>query len=175
MSLFRPFVGLLCGIALLAACSPALDWREVRPGGSELVALLPCKPERAMRALELAGAPVQFELLACNAEGTTWAVGSADVGDAARVPAALEALRAARIANLVGRETASAPFQPRGSAPLAGAKRFTVEGRRPDGAAVVEHSVVFAQGTRVFHAAALGASPQAPAVDSFFEGLEFRR
>jgi hypothetical protein len=175
MPVSRPFAGLLSGVLMLAACSPTLDWREVRPGGSELVALLPCKPERTTRALELAGAQVQFELLACSAAGATWAVASADVGEAARVAAALESLRVARIANLDGRETETAPFQPRGGVALAGAGRFTVVGRRPEGAAVVEHSAVFARGTRVFHAAAIGAAPGTPAVESFFEGLEFRR
>ncbi|RZU00546.1 hypothetical protein [Rivibacter subsaxonicus] len=158
-------------LALLAACTPTLDWREVRPTGSKLVALFPCKPERVTRALPLAGAEVQFELLACSADGSTWALSSADLGDPGRVAAALDELRRVRVLNLDGRETASAPFVLRGATPHPGALRFEVTGRRPDGTAVGETSVVFAQGTRVFHAAVLGAAPAA-AVQNFIDGLK---
>ena len=166
---------MLLALALLVACSPTLDWREVRPVGSELKALLPCKPERVMRGLTLAGAEVQFELLACQAGDVTWALASADVGDPARVGTALAELRRARSLNLNGRETASTPAMVRGLAMSSAAQRFTVVGHRPDGVAVTEESMLFAQGGRVFHAAALGASPAPAAVQSFFDGLELPR
>lgn len=170
-----PLIRPLLLALLLVACSPTLDWREVRPVGSELKALLPCKPERVIRTLTLAGAAVPFELLACQAGDVTWALGSADVGDPARVGTALAALRRARPLNLDGRETANAPALVRGSVPDPAALRFTVVGRRPDGIAVTEDSMVFAHGTRVFHAAALGSSPAPGAVQSFFDGLELPR
>ena len=37
------------GRAPAAACTPTLDWREVRPEASGLVALFPCKPDRHAR------------------------------------------------------------------------------------------------------------------------------
>jgi hypothetical protein len=163
---------MLSALVLMVACSPTLDWREVRPAGSELKALFPCKPERVMRGLALAGTEVQFELLACRAGDLTWALASADVGAPARVGPALAALRRARSLNLDGRETASAPAAVRGLAAGTTALRFTVLGRRPDGLEVAEESVLFAHGTRVFHAAALGVLPSPAAVQSFFDGLE---
>lgn len=166
---------LLPALVLLAACSPTLDWREVRPTGSELKALLPCKPERVTRALTLAGSEVQFELLACNAGNVTWAVASADVGDPARVGPALAALRRARAVNLDGRETFYAPAAVRGISAGPVGLRFTVAGRQPDGLGVTEESILFAHGTWVVHAAALGASPAPAAVQSFFDGLELPR
>ena len=36
-------------LVLLAACQPALNWREVRPAQSNAVALFPCKPEVEQR------------------------------------------------------------------------------------------------------------------------------
>lgn len=166
---------LLSALALLAACSPTLDWREVRPAGSELKALFPCKPERVTRGLALGGSEVQFELLACRAGNVTWALASADVGDPARVGPALAALRRARAVNLDGRETANAPAAVRGIAAGPAGLRFTVAGRQPDGLGVTEESILFTHGTRVFHAAALGASPAPAAVQSFFDGLELPR
>jgi len=38
---------LMTAMALLAACSPTLNWREVRPEGTRLALLLPCKPDKA--------------------------------------------------------------------------------------------------------------------------------
>lgn len=160
-------------LGALAACSPALDWREVRPAGDTLVALLPCKPERRVRELPLAGSPVAVEVLACTADGTTWGLTSADVGDASRVAPALAALREARARNLGGREAAVRP-QPIKGLPQPGL-RFAVQGVRPDGEAVVEESLLFAQGTRVFHAAALGGRPPAAALETFFDNLAPRR
>ena len=38
-------------LTLLAACNPALNWREVRFDGLATRVLLPCKPDRAERAV----------------------------------------------------------------------------------------------------------------------------
>lgn len=171
----RRFPPALAGLALLlAACAPPLDWREVRPRGAALTVLLPCKPERRSRQVVLADAPVQMEVLACTAEGTTWGLTSGDLGEARRVGPALAALRAARIANLDGRETEARAPQAAGSAGSAfdaQSLRLRVEGRRPDGQAVTEQSLLFARGTRVFHAVALGGAPSQDALDTFFGSL----
>lgn len=160
--------------ALAVACSPALDWREVRPEGAALVALLPCKPERHVRQMPLGGAPVAVELLACSADGSTWGVASAAVADPREQAVALQALRAARASNLDGRESEVAALTLPGVAPEPQALRFTVTGRRPDGAPVVERAAVFAHGGRVFHAAVLGGEPSAQAIETFFDNLKPR-
>jgi len=154
-------------------CSPELNWREVRPEAATLVALLPCKPDRQTRAIPLAGVEVPMEVLGCSAGGTTWAVATADVGDRARVAPALTGLRAARTRNLAGREGEARPAEVAGAEP--GALRLTVEGHRPDGTPVRERAVLFAAGTRVFHAAALGGEPSAEALEVFFGGLKLAR
>jgi hypothetical protein len=156
-----------------AGCAPELNWREVRPEGVALVALLPCKPDRQTRAIPLAGAEVSMEVLGCSAGGTTWAVATADVGDPARVAPALAGLRAARARNLEGHEGDARAAEVAGATP--GALRLTVEGRRPDGTPVSERALLFAQGTRVFHAAALGGQPSTEALEVFFGGLKLAR
>ncbi|HEV7915613.1 MAG TPA: hypothetical protein VGP22_17745, partial [Albitalea sp.] len=69
----------------MAACSPALDWRESRPADSDAVAMFPCKPERFARQLALAGAPVQMHLVSCTAANVTYAVAYARLADPARL------------------------------------------------------------------------------------------
>ena len=66
----------------LAACSPALNWREVRVGKSELKALLPCKPDHGSRNQRLGGQDVELKMLGCETEGALFAVASAELGDA---------------------------------------------------------------------------------------------
>lgn len=176
MPALRRLAPAFAGLAfVLAACSPPLDWREARPEGTSLTVLLPCKPERRSRQVVLAQTPVQLEVLACTAEGTTWGLTSGDVGDARRIGPALAALRAARIANLDGRETDARAAQVQGAASEGAPLRMRVEGRRPDGQAVVEHALMFARGTRVFQAVALGGEPSADALETFFGSLSTTR
>ena len=42
---------LLAGLGV--ACTPAMNWREVRFEGGDMVALMPCKPEEATRAVTM--------------------------------------------------------------------------------------------------------------------------
>lgn len=160
--------------AAVAACAPALDWRDVRPDDAALVALFPCKPERNTRRVMLAGSEVALQLLGCRADGTTWGLSTADLGDESRVSAALADLRGARSRNLAGRESGADPRQLAGMGPFDRALRFRVAGQRADGSELTEESLVFSHGTRVFHAAALGGTPSAEALESFFGGLRLQ-
>ena len=41
--------------AVLSACTPTYNWREVRPEGSGVVLMMPCKPDSHARRVRLAG------------------------------------------------------------------------------------------------------------------------
>ncbi len=155
----------------LAACAPALDWREVRPAGSGLSVLFPCKPASHARRVGLGPDVVRLELHACKAAGTTWAVAFAELEDPARVGPALTELRTAAAANL-----SAAPAQPlelkvEGATPNAASQRLQFVGRMPDGRAVTEQVAVFARGRRVFQAVALGERLDEEAAQTFFGSL----
>lgn len=159
---------------VLGGCAPTLDWREVRLDGERLVMLFPCKPERHSRRVPMAGGEATVDVLGCSADGTTWGLTTADVGDLSRVALALEELRSARSRNLDGRERQLRPVKLQGMKPAGIALRFEVSGQRPDGKAVAEQSAVFSSATRVFHAAALGGTPSQDALETFFGGLRLR-
>lgn len=174
---------LLAGAALAGvACSPALDWREARPEGAGVQLLFPCQPKSVAREVALAGARVRMTLSACEAAGHTWALAHADLADPARVGPALAELRAAARAKLP--VPAGAPAsQPRGqpfvqplvvpgATPNPGAARERLQGRLPDGREVTEHLAVFARGTVVYQAVALGARLPQEAADTFIESLK---
>lgn len=62
------------GCLLLAACAPALDWREVSFAPGQTTLWFPCKPVRQERELEIApGQRHLAVLLACDAQGASFA------------------------------------------------------------------------------------------------------
>lgn len=154
------------------ACTPALDWREVRPEGSGAMAVFPCKPSSHSRLVSLAGAALALTLYACDAADVTYAVAFADVPDPTRVGPTLEALiRAARDNIQAAAAASSAPLHVDGMTPNPQALLWRFEGRRHDGRVVQEQVAMFVHGTRIFQATAVGRQLDAQALETFFDGL----
>ncbi len=158
-------------LAGLAACSPALNWREVRPEGSGAVVMLPCKPSHEVRKVPLAGVAVPMTITACRTGGAMYALSFADVGETGRVAPALQALREAALANLRGNVLAAQPARVEGMTPDAQAQRLSIRGALPDGTQVQEQLAVFSKGTRVFQATLFGSRLEPDAIETFFGGL----
>ena len=167
-----PTLALACAVALGAAgCSPAMNWRELRPEGSGAVLMLPCKPASHARRLPLAGAATELTLYACSAGEVTWAIAFAALGDPARVGAALAELRAAATANLDAGAVETLPLRVEGATPNPASVRLAFSGRLSDGRAVQEQMAVFTKGTRVYQATCVGAQLPADGVETFFGAL----
>jgi len=158
-------------LGLLAACSPALDWRELRPEGSGVQLMLPCKPASHARRVQLAGGPTELTLYACTAGGVTWALAFADLQDPARVGPALQALREAAAANLGAAAPQAKALQVDGATPNPASARLALRGQLPDGQAVQEEMAVFAKGTRVYQATCVGPTLPVEDVETFFGSL----
>jgi hypothetical protein len=159
-------------IALLCACSPPLDWRQVRPVGLELEAMFPCRPATLSRHVMLLQRRIEMAMHACAAGGSTYAVGAATLEDVRDVGAALTALRDAAASNVASSTTEEKAIQVPGATPHAESARLLLTGKRPDGTSVVEHIVVFAHGTRVYQALVVGDHPDTDAASTFFDGLK---
>lgn len=168
----RTIVALLtaaCG----AACSPALDWREFVPEGTDIRVAFPCRPDRQARAVVVDGAKAQMQMIACSAGGATFALAFVDVADPARIGATLAELRATAASNLRAASPQSAPLQIKGITPNAQTARLTITGTLPDGAAVQAQAAFFARGLRVYQATVVGARPVPEVADTFIGGLKF--
>ena len=162
-------------LACVLACTPVLDWRDVRPPGAGLVALFPCKPVGHARRIVLADTPVEMTIYACSAGGATYAVGFADVGQAGQVERGLSALAEASARNIGSTLAAdTAPVSVPGMTPNPQAQRLSLTGRLGDGRPVQEQVAVFSQGTRLYQATVVGAQLQADAVDAFFGALRLQ-
>ncbi len=167
----------IAALALLAGCSPALNWRSVQVDDAPLAALLPCKPERAMRPVDLGAGSVELSLVGCEADGATFAVSHMRLADASQAGAMLAQWRAAVLARLQAGADAAVdrPFVPAGALALPQSVRTAAQGQRPGGGTVAAQAVWFARlegGQAHLYHAVVYADRDRPAVaDTFFEGL----
>jgi hypothetical protein len=164
----------LAALLTLGACSPTLNWRELRLDGTPLQALMPCKPESATRPVPLAGTPTELHMHSCETGGLRFAVAWADVGSAAQVPVALAAWRSASLQAIRLAPTPDDDAAQRWVVAVAGApavQGVTAQGQDPQGQPVQTRAAYFAQGTQVYQAAVYGARLSDEAVDPFFAGL----
>lgn len=167
--------------ALLVGCSPALNWRSVPLPEAGITVTLPCKPDRATRAVELAGAPVELAMVGCDADGATLAVSHAALADPSQAGAALTHWRAAVLANLgpgAAATAADTPYTAPGVLPLPQSVRTSVQGQRPDGSAVSAQGVWFARAVgpqvRLYHAVVYSPKPRPEVTEPFFAGIAFQ-
>jgi hypothetical protein len=160
-------------LAALVACSPALDWRELRPADSGAQLMLPCKPQRHERTVALAGQRQKLVMLSCQADGQTWALAFADLADPARLGAGLQELAQAAQTNIAAGSPQSLPLQVPGATPHPASQRAKLLGKLPDGQPVQMQVAVFAHGTRVFQATALGPGLADSAAETFMASLRF--
>ena len=171
----------LCAIvALVAACTPSLNWRELRLAPTSAVALLPCKPDHAERSVPLGGAPTLLVVKGCEAGGATFALMTAQL-PAGRAPDELLAgWQQATLANMRASGTSQKQaFRPPHGLPLAHAQRVVAEGQGANGGVVHAQAVWTARaaeggGTELLHAVMYAARPQPAVADTFFEGIRWQ-
>ena len=190
----------IVGCQSLVACSPALDWRTVRPEHAPaLQAVFPCKPKQVDRSLTLPalpGPPVTMHLVSCKVGESIWALSYFDAKDITRVPLALAADNRALRDNLeaVSRlgspspvTTVSAvdvgPAQVIGMTPNPLSRHWRLVGRRPVGqgesAPVEVHAWHFSHGLMVYQASLwrpvppVNAKESTDAVETFIQGFKF--
>lgn len=164
---------------LLAACSPALNWRSVPLDGAALTATLPCKPDHATRTVEMAGAPVELVMAGCEADNATFAISFAALPDPASADTALAHWRAAVLARLEPATVLSEqPFTRPGTLAMPSAVRLVAQGWRADGSAVTVQGVWFARAVgpqvRLYHAVVYTDKPRPEVADALFAGLDLQ-
>ena len=113
--------------AILSACTPTYNWREVRPEGSGVVLMMPCKPDSHARRVRLAGGDVRLTLHACSTGEVTWALAEADLVDPTRVGPALAELRRAAAANLGADRESPLPLVVDGATPNPASGRLALQ------------------------------------------------
>jgi len=165
---------LFLGCSLLA-CSPGLNWRDVRPAQSPLLALFPCKPDAAERNLPLGDQEVLVKMLVCEADGALFTLASTDVKSASKLAETLELWRKATLTQMKAGASNVTPFALKGALALPQASK---EGIKPDGSTLTVHAAWFAVGTTVFQVAVYFSSETSDAngavAETYFSGLRLQ-
>jgi hypothetical protein len=139
-----------------------------------LVGRFPCHPTRQERRIEVGGRPLTLLLLSCEKGDVVYGLATADVEDPAQVDPVLSLLAESARHGIGAVDPPAVPFAVPGVTPYRGNVSLRLEGHRPDGRPIQESVDVFARGTRVFQATAIGSTLAEPAVQPFHAGLRFR-
>lgn len=152
--LLRRLLAALSLLAALAACDPALNWREVRGGDAPYTVLLPAKPTSFTRPVNLNGLQVDMSMTAAEVDGVSYAVASARVPEAAQRKAALAAMQEAMLRNIGASDRQQRDVVLDGGAPAVEitAKGVAGAAQRP----VAMHARFAQHGERVYQAVAIG-------------------
>jgi hypothetical protein len=100
--------GALPVLPLLAGCSPTYDWREVRAEDGASLVLMPGKPAKLTRAIDLDGMKVDMAMQGAQAAETAFTMASVtlpEASDEMRLKA-LQAMRVGMVRNIAGTERA---------------------------------------------------------------------
>ena len=167
---------LMCVTALLSllACSPAFNWREVRPDNTRLSLLLPCKPDKAEKIVPLGGRATTLSMLGCETAGATFAVAVADVGVAGQAAPVLVLWQDLTLANMkaaAGSRQLLALKIP-GASVAVPVVRVLAQGQRADGTPVSGQAAYFAQGSQVFQAVVYADRLSPEVAETFFSSLK---
>jgi hypothetical protein len=166
----------LAVLAAVCACSPSLNWREIRLEGSALVALMPCKPDRVSRTIPFVGGATRtLTMLSCEADGATFAITMADMGDAGLAEASLKQWDTVTREHVKVGSIVEQAMAPAGATPNAHAKVVVGRGTHPNGQAMQVHMAYFAKGAQIFQAVLYApVSMKADAVEVFLTGLKLQ-
>ncbi|CAN0623747.1 conserved protein of unknown function [Burkholderia multivorans] len=177
--LFRPlrrFAALACASAVLAACSPAYDWRTLHNDAGYTVDL-PAKPTVDEHAIEIAGTPMKMRMQAAHIADGVFAVGTVmlpDDRDETR-RAALDYLRAGLSRNLGGAAQVTAVAVPLASGGAVSGLEVRVTGT-PAAQAHASKTIVArlaARGRHVYQAVVISDTAlPAEQLDQFFGSLK---
>lgn len=161
-------------MALVAACSPALNWREVPLEG--LTARLPCKPDRAQRTVRLGGKDLLLEMAGCEAAGGLFAISRVPLADATQSAALLAAWRSEALRNMEAATVRELDVPTVAATDLRGGQTVMVsaQGRGPDGGAVQAQLAWFATKHGIFHVAVYAPRLNPDMTDILFSDLQFR-
>jgi len=173
----RPVFALL-GCAALVACTPRYDWREIRAGEDRFVAMMPAKPARMTRAIDLDGMKVSMTMHGARVDDVAFTVGAVELPDASVAvrEQAIAAMRMAMVRNIGGREreakAVTVPVVDAGGAARGTAPGWRIEATGRAGDREVALLAVFAsRNGRAWQAVVVGPSPDREQAAMFLDGF----
>jgi len=167
---------LLLSALCVVACSPALNWRQLSLDSGRVQVLLPCKPDRGSRDVNLRadkpGLPVALQLQGCEASGMHFTFGYMTVPEGMSVSGAMAAWRLASLAPLQLGDKTSQPsdWQLQGARVETPPIKTRVMTNKHQA-----HFVWFAHGQNIYQAAVYGTNLEKglpEAAETYFSGIK---
>jgi hypothetical protein len=173
--------GLWFATALLAACSPKFDWREIRSSEGGFVVHLPDKPQTVARDIDFDGGRIAMTMTSTGVGPTMFAVGVARlparaIADPAAIERSVAFFRDALVRNIGGKLTSvrPAPLADSGGRTLRAAEAVAARGKiGADGRAAQLAARFYVADDRVYQVVALGAEGELAddVLESFFSSF----
>jgi len=166
-------------LVAITACSPVFNWRDVRLGDSGLVALLPCKPDRATRDVVLGGEQAAMQMAGCEAGGATFTMAYVVARDVKQATDWQAAWKTTMSTKLQAQAPVESTVDVRGAAGRPAPLQLTVRGGGATGQGVPARVWWFAQPSKagqpgevvLYQAVVLGQASEPDAAGTFFESL----
>ena len=138
---------LLASLILLIACSPKFDWRDARGSNAPFSILMPGKPMSDSKDMQLEGLAIKMDMLAGEAGGISFAVGSTKVEDPGKSGLVMEAMKKGMLMNIQGTPEATTSI---------GADMLEVRGKLRNGQPIMMLARFLIRGPWVYQIIMLG-------------------
>lgn len=156
--------------ALLAACYPELDWRELQWRDGNFAIMFPARPKEVTREVRLGGAVLELHMVSAEVDDMAFGVAYADLPAGVDADVLLATARDGLVRNVNGRVVEEQPV----SLPGLNGHAFRAEGRAADRDMVVAARVLTGNG-RFYQVLFVGPRARAEEVDLDFYLGSFKR
>lgn len=156
---------------LLVACTPALNWREVRPDGAALTALFPCKPDQGVQTVALGEHGVKMAMTGCEAGGAMFTLAHVALDGAVEAEALRALWQMGTLASMQGATTAEEPFALKKASAAVLPKQIRATGKRADGSPVAMRAAWFVVGGSLYQAAVYADRDVDEVAQTYFDGI----
>jgi hypothetical protein len=173
----------LAGLSpIIAGCAPTYDWREVRAEAGDGMVLMPAKPAKLTRPIDLDGLKVDMAMQGAQAASTAFTMASVLLPDDSEQTRnqALQAMRVGMVRNIGGTERAvrelSIPVVDASGRKVGEVPALEVEatGRMKDGEAVLMARFV-ADGRKAWQCVVLGTRVEREPAETFLRSFRLVR
>lgn len=178
MRSFPWLAAVLVACAALSACASRYDWREIRADEDRYLAMMPARPDRMTRPIDLDGMAVNMTMQGARVDGVAFIVGAVPLPDASVAvrERALAAMRSAMVRNIQGTESRAdaiaVPVVDASGRPAGSAPGWRIEASGKAGDRDVSLRAVFAsRGGRAWQAVVLGPDPEPEQARIFLDGF----
>ena len=156
---------------LLLACSPALNWREVRPDGASLFALFPCRPDQGVQTVALGEHEVKMTMMGCEAGGAMFTLAHVAL-DGSIDPEVLRVQwRLGTLASMQGEPGNEEPFELKKASASLSPTQIRAAGKRANGSPVEMRATWFAVGGVLYQAAVYADHGVDEVARTYFDGI----